>query len=138
MQLRSDSHINHVKSGVNAIFHLVLHVHNIPNTLSHTFFYMCMTLMQCRTSRSFQYGKYQNTDLFFQYADSSFPFFLTLTEHNIDVINLFEELYTAQTPWLHTGLRISVEWSLPPVITVPNRQEPTVAHVHNFPIILKT
>ena len=65
-------------------------------------------------------------------------FFLTLTEHNIDVINLFEELYTAQTPWLHTGLRISVEWSLPPAITVPNRQEPTVAHVHNFPIILKT
>ena len=65
-------------------------------------------------------------------------FFLTLTEHNIDVINLFEELYTTQTPWLHTGLRISVEWSLPPAITVPNRQEPTVAHVHNFPIILKT
>src|SRR6266540_5285281 len=70
---------------------------NISNTLSHTFFSMCMTLMQCRTSRSFQYGKSQNTDLFFQYADSSFPFFLTLTEHNIDVINLFEELYTAQT-----------------------------------------
>src|SRR6266542_4226453 len=58
---------------------------NRPNTLSHTFFSMCMTWMQCRTSRSFQYGKSQNTDLFFQYADSSFPFFLILIEHNIDV-----------------------------------------------------
>src|SRR5438128_839404 len=88
---------------------------NRPNTLSHTFFSMCMTSMQCRTSRSFQYGKSQNTYLFFQYADSSFPFFfLTLTEHNIDVINLFQELYTAQRPWFHTGLCSPVELSLPP------------------------
>src|SRR6266542_7126560 len=111
---------------------------NIPNALSHTFFSMCMTSMQCRTSRSFQYGKSQNTDLFFQYADSSFPFFLTLTKHNIDVINLFQELYTAQRPWFHTGLRSPIELFLPPAITVPNRQEPPVAHVHNFPVILKT
>src|SRR6266498_1109304 len=99
---------------------------NIPNTLSHTFFSMCMTSMQCRTSRSFQYGKSQNIDLFFQYADSAFPFFLTLTEHNIDVINLFEELYTTQTSWFDTGLRIFVERSLSPTITMPNRQEPPV------------
>src|SRR6266542_3649707 len=111
---------------------------NIPNTLSHTFFSMCMTSMQCQTSRSFQYGKPQNTDLFFQYADSSFPFFLTLTEHNVDIINLFQELYTTQRLWFHTGLRSPVELSLHPAITVPNRQEPPVAHVHNFLVILKT
>src|SRR5881394_3500598 len=99
---------------------------NIPNTLLHTFFSMCMTSMQCRTSRSFQYGKSQNTDLFFQYQTHRSLFFLTLTENNIDIINLFEELYTTQTPWFNTGLRISVERSLPPAITVPNRKEPPV------------
>src|SRR5438105_11559554 len=99
---------------------------NIPNTLSHTFFSMCMMSMQCRTSRSFQYGKSQNTDLFFQYADSSFLFFLTLIEHHIHIINLFQELYTTQRPCFHTGLRSLVELCLPPVIIVPNRHEPPV------------
>src|SRR5438128_330738 len=110
---------------------------SIEHQLSHIFFSMCMASMQNRTSRSFQYGKSQNTDLFFQYADSYFPFFLTLTEHNINVINLFQELYTTQRPWFHTDLRSPVELSLPSAIMVPNRQEPPVAHVHNFPVILK-
>src|SRR6266542_1354810 len=82
---------------------------NRPNTLSHTFFSTCMTWMQCRTSRSFQYGKSQNIDLFFQHANSSCPFFLTLIEHNIDVINLFQELSTTRRPWFHTVLRPPIE-----------------------------
>ena len=41
MQLGSDSHINHVKSGVNAIFRLVLHVQQYTqHTITHILLYV--------------------------------------------------------------------------------------------------
>src|SRR6266540_1083543 len=41
MQLGSDSHINHVKSGVNAIFYLVLHVQQYSqHTVTHILLYV--------------------------------------------------------------------------------------------------
>ena len=76
-------------------FVLPLMLRRVPIKLSQTFFSTCMTSIQCLTSRSDQYGRSKNTNLFFHMFASDDGFFCVFPKHSYDILYLIINFFAS-------------------------------------------